>query len=167
LNSEKEEIDELYNIVIICLSKLYQDDKLLVYRSGMEQAVMFRFALYLNEIIKDINWFKKYNLTLDLEYNKNLVDLKRLPNLNKGVRPDLIIHRRQSNDYNKLIIEFKGWWSKVSNDKDIIKLKQFTCQEGEYKYDLGLFVDLQIDFILIKSFTNSTLSRCHKLKIEK
>lgn len=37
------------------------------------------------------------------------------------VYPDFILHKRGSNDFNILIIEFKTWWN-PQNDEDIEKL---------------------------------------------
>jgi hypothetical protein len=74
-----------------------------------------------------------------MEYNKNGTQQKNLGKSN--TQPDLIIHKRWSNDDNLLVVEFKhGLNSNVSNDK--IKLKGFTCQSKEYKYKLGVLVEL-------------------------
>ena len=51
------------------------------------------------------------------EYNKCHGDIKRTKRFRNGLRPDLIIHRRDSNEENKLVAEFKGWWNNdVKND---------------------------------------------------
>lgn len=55
----------------------------------------------------------------------------------KKLRPDIIVHRRRSNDKNEIIIEIKK--TKDCNfDKE--KLKLMTAQGGSYKYKLGVFI---------------------------
>lgn len=46
---------------------------------------------------------------LDSEYNRNKADKKFLPSWKSGCYPDIIIHKRGSNDDNFLVIEFKTW----------------------------------------------------------
>ena len=83
--------------------------------------------------------YKKYNL--DFEYNKNLDDVKRTKIFSNGTYPDLILHKRGSNDGNILVLEFKTWWNNNSNsNKDIEKLEDFVNQDGKYRYKFAGFV---------------------------
>lgn len=55
----------------------------------------------------------------------------------KKLRPDIIVHRRRSNNKNEIIIEVK----KIKNcNYDKEKLKLMTKQDGEYAYKLGVFI---------------------------
>jgi len=130
---------QLEEMIKNCVDQLYNNDMDLIARGGMEQSILFRFALYLNDYRKEIEWLKDFQL--DVEYNKNGVSSKRLPRRPNGVRPDLIIHSRGNNDANILVIEIKGWWNYEPREDDIIKLEDFTHQDGEYKYGLGVFLD--------------------------
>lgn len=140
---EQAQIKQLQVVISNCLESLYQMDSTLITRGGMEQSASFRFAIYLNEAIKEIDWLN--GLQLDIEYNKNGLNPKRTPRRPKGVRPDLIIHSRGNNDANILVVEIKGWWNDEPREFDRIKLEDFTHQDGEYKYGLGVFLELERD----------------------
>ena len=128
----EEQITQLEEIIQNSLVNLYQNDIELIQRGGMEQAVSFRFGLYLHGQCQQIEWLRHSDF--DMEYNKNGLNPKRIPNRPKGVRPDLIIHTRNSNEENILIVEIKGWWNTQSRKNDRIKIEDFVHQEGEYKY---------------------------------
>jgi hypothetical protein len=133
---------ELQEIIDQALKKLYHDDLDLIKRGGMERSVSFRFALYVYELILESEWLRRYNL--DLEYNKNGVKPKRLPTRPKGAQPDIILHRRGSNEENILVIEIKGWWNDYPRKDDYDKIVDFIHQEGEYKYGLGVLLELEV-----------------------
>lgn len=133
----KKEIDKL--IVVLYNYKLPYLD--MIFRGGMEQAISFHIGLYMYKYIKKRNWLKGYDI--DMEYNKNGDMGKVIPSRPNGARPDIIIHQRGLNDWNVLMIEVKGWWNKTSRDNDRDKLRDFTDQQGEYKYGLGVFLDLR------------------------
>lgn len=139
----QQQIEQLQGIITNSLENLYRIDSNLIERGGMEQSVAFRFAIYLNDFIREIDWLNE--LQLDIEYNKNGLNPKRTPRRPNGVRPDLIIHSRGDNDANTLIVEIKGWWNGESREVDRIKLEDFTHQDGEYKYGLGVFLELGRD----------------------
>lgn len=135
-----EQINKLKEIIQISLNNLYQNDIEIIQRGGMEQAVSFRFGTYLLAQCQQIEWLRHFDF--DMEYNKNGINPKRTPRRPNGVRPDLIIHKRNSNDTNILIVEIKGWWNNEDRENDEIKIEDFIHQEGEYKYGLGVFLDL-------------------------
>lgn len=135
-----DQLTQLQEIVRVSLAQLYQNDAELIRRGGMEQAVSFRFGMYLVGQCQQIDWLTP--MDFDMEYNKNGLYPKRIPRRLNGVRPDLIIHTRNSNENNILIIEIKGWWNTESRENDRIKLEDFVHQEGEYKYGCGVFLDL-------------------------
>ena len=132
---------KLKNIVKQAVQKFYENDIELVQVKGMEQACVFRIGLYLNEIMK--NYPELNHLQLDCEYNKSNRGTKMLAGVK--IRPDLIIHKRNlnnnhANQYNTLVIEFKGWWN--NNISDIEKLKNFTSPQYGYHYPLAIFIKL-------------------------
>lgn len=133
-----EQIEVLKQSINSTLENIYSIDYNLIERGGMEQSLSFRFGLYLNNILKDIDWLKNHDI--DLEYNKNGLNPKRTPRRPNGVRPDLVIHKRGENINNVLVIEFKGWWN-GDRESDLIKLEDFVNQDGEYKYALGVFIE--------------------------
>lgn len=138
-----EQIEQLMTILKTALDELYNKDKELIDRGVNERDIAFRLGLHLNPLLQDIEHLK--TLDLDIDYNKNGVNPKRTPRRPKGAVPDLIIHKRGNNDLNTLVIEIKGWWNKQPRQDDFIKLEDFTHQDGEYKYGLGVFVELGKD----------------------
>lgn len=111
-----------------------------------ERSIVFRWAYYLNTLLeptfnRQIIKCQKHPYKIDLEYNRHLFLQKKLDG--KIIFPDLIIHRRDTND-NLLIAECKGWWNEdISEiDKDKERLKEIT-QCNDFKYQLGLFVKFE------------------------
>jgi len=58
-----------------------------------------------------------------------------------------------------LVVEIKGWWNTTSRDDDYIKLEDFTDQRGEYKYGLGVFLELNQDNCEPEYFVNKVKER--------
>ena len=135
------QVEELKGLLNEGLNKLYKDDIGLISRGGMEQSISFRYAIYLNDLFKKVCWLKE--LDLDIEYGKNGGEAKSTPRKPKGTRPDIILHKREFNCSNILVIELKGWWNKTSRKNDIIKLEDFTHNDYGYKFRLGVLLDLR------------------------
>lgn len=136
-----KQITELKEMVNTSLRSLYTNDFQLIERAVNERAVVFRFGTYLNELLRD-STFQGYNL--DCEYNRNLGDAKRTENFPNGVIPDVLIHSRNLNTNNALVIEFKGHWNKLDREPDHKKIIDFTNQNStdNYKYGLGAVIEL-------------------------
>lgn len=62
----------------------------------------------------------------------------------RRVFPDIIVHCRGTNIYNKIVIEAKKHSNKdaVARLFDRIKLGLFTKKDGIYKYEIGFFIDI-------------------------
>ena len=99
---------------------------------------MFGTGVHLSNLLNNTQY-----ATLDLysEYNKNHGNVKTSRRFPKGLRPDLIIHKRDSNEENKLVAEFKGWWNNDIND-DIQKLEDLTDPNDYYHYLIGVFIQI-------------------------
>lgn len=118
-----------------------------------ERSIVFRYGLYLQDrITKTI--FENYNI--DCEYNRN-IDLEKKYHSNNGdilgCYPDIIIHKRGTNDDNLLVIEVKTWWNKnTKHDED--KLRDLTRQTSDYKYEYGLSITFgkDEDSVIMKWF---------------
>ncbi len=119
---------EIQRYVEICIGILLKKDLLLLENQAHERAISHKLAEYLQTKFQDLH--------VDCEYNRKGSDIKKVEGNN--VLPDIIIHRRNSNE-NILVIEMK-----ITNDDghDIKRLKKFTSQNGELKYQLGLFLKL-------------------------
>lgn len=157
-------IDEiLLEYINNSLEKVYKDDYHLILNRSLEtnhtndnhhvgeRSIVFRFAHYLLNYIDKDELFNEYDL--DCEYNRNGAECKRLPSFPNGVYPDVIIHKRGSNEKNLAIIEFKTYWnSNISNDER--KIIELIDKAGKYKYYREYVVVLQKDFkdIIINTY---------------
>ncbi len=135
----KDHLAVLEKLINSALDELYEKDEYLVTHRALEQACVFRFGHYLQNLMDAEDCFKNYNL--DLEYNRNGPTGKRTSSRRgQGAKPDLIIHKRGSNEYNLLIIEFKRG-TLISNG-DVQKVKEFMDPKGDYKYLCGKTISL-------------------------
>ncbi len=152
----------LLTLINTSLSELYAQDYYLIDNTPMngesdgkhyvgERAIVFRFAHYLLSNIEKMD--VDSDLSLDCEYNRNGCLSKALPSFPQGVIPDVIIHKRGSNDKNVLVMEFKTHWNdKQENDED--KIIELTDQQGVYKYAYGMTVLIGRDEPIIKLFVD-------------
>lgn len=137
------------------ISAVYQEDRFLLSyaqceREGLEQSFVFRTGIHLNNIIHSTQYA---SLDLDSEYNKNHGSAKTSRRFPNGLRPDLIIHRRDSNEKNLLVAEFKGWWNNdISND--IKKLEDLTDPNDKYRFLIGVFVQIDKTEAKFRYFIN-------------
>lgn len=138
-----EEQEYLVGILQRAVNSVYQEERFLLRfaqgdKEGLEQAFVFRTGVHLSNLLNDTPYA---TLDLDSEYNKNHGNAKTSRRFPNGLRPDLIIHRRDSNEENKLVAEFKGWWNN-DIDSDIRKLEDLTVQNDNYHYLIGVFVQI-------------------------
>ena len=148
--------DNLKCVIRTALELLYSEECCLLnfegtkesynYNHAGERSIVFRFAHYLcnlleqsTESINDNVQFKDYDV--DCEYNRNLYDLKRTPEHENGSYPDVIVHKRGTQNSNLLVIEIKTYWND-DTEEDIKKLKWYTDQNPDekfyYAYSYGL-----------------------------
>lgn len=141
--------DKLFKCINEAFRLLYENDSHLIYNWSFsdekrdtkhhvgERSIVFRFAHYLQNLIIEEDELKEFNL--DCEYNRNGAECKSLPSFPNGTFPDLIIHKRGSNDDNLLIMEFKTYWN-IDRENDIRKIMEFVDINGEYRYKIGISV---------------------------
>lgn len=144
-----DEIKKLNVLISKALDMLYLKDEHLIVNRPLtnfgqdeihhvgERAIVFRFAHYLQNLVEQDDIFSKYDL--DCEYNRNGVSNKKLPSFPNGTYPDVILHKRGSNDYNLLVMEFKTYWNKNQVD-DCRKICEFTSLSGKYAFHYGMTV---------------------------
>ena len=151
--------DLLLSLLKSSVKKCYSNDASLIDRS-MEQASVGRIFYYMQEAMsydKRFTSLKHYDL--DIEYNKNGYHIKETSRCQRGTKPDIILHRRQSLDHNLLIVEFKARKSRIRKYKDtginmdFIKLEDFTSNY-KYNYFLGVYVKLNKNNATYKYFQN-------------
>ena len=140
---------------------LYKNDSYLIKHSVHEQDISHRIAYYFENLLNNYSWYKKSSFNVDVEYNKNFDDPKRvysncddcgnarcyinqssyyIDNYQSPCKPDIILHERGSNDNNILVIEIK----KCNNEckDDFAKLSAFTCNASDYKYKIGIYINI-------------------------
>ncbi|WFN35903.1 hypothetical protein L1994_06970 [Methanomicrobium antiquum] len=150
-NIEKSLLEKL---IWEALTKLYKCDKYLIRHEPIlkylpdelkeyvsERAIVFRFGIYLQELMSANECLKYYHL--DCEYNRN-VDIIKKMGIN-AIIPDLIIHKRGSMKNNLLVLEIKTWWN-PDNKEDIEKINKLIDPEGEYKYKFGLSIIIEKNY---------------------
>lgn len=133
----------LVEVLRNAINAVYQEERFLLRFAqgdgeGLEQAFVFRAGIHLSNMLEGTPYAA---LDLDSEYNKNHGNAKTSRRFPNGLRPDLIIHRRDSNADNKLVAEFKGWWNN-DIDSDIQKLEDLTDPNDNYHYLIGVFVQI-------------------------
>jgi hypothetical protein len=131
------EVPDVLDRIRSALQTLLARDNDLFESDVWEPTLMHKFAEYLQPLFPEFN--------VDCEYNRNGNGPKRLP-LSRGLgsrgkRPDIVVHRRRSNEHNLVIIE-----GKKSNDRrrggierDRRKVEAFV-EEPPYSYRLGVFI---------------------------
>ena len=131
------------------VKKCYDDDFTLIKRA-MEQASVARIFHYMQTLIDTDGRYeclRQYNL--DCEYNKNGERKKATSRCFNGTKPDLTLHKRESNENNLLVVEFKSRkskgkkWDGTNKFMDEVKLEDFTSPE-DYDYQLGVWVKLNL-----------------------
>jgi len=140
----------LLSLVEKALVEVYAHQEYLIENRVSERSIVFWFGVYFHDLLRETE-YAVYNL--DVEYNRNLRDMKRTEHFRRGTYPDLILHERGCNKSNILVIEFKTWWNRQQS-KDIQKIKDFTDSNGEYNFQTGLFIELGRKEAKIKTLIN-------------
>ena len=154
-------IEQIEAKVLESIEQLYTYDFSLIKNNLNERTITHKLAEYLQKRFAEYNVDCEYNRdvtqsenhakTIDIE--KALRDeLNNCKSDNKveliqkevSTYPDIIIHRRESNDCNILIIEAKKSNNNIDKSFDLKKLKAFTFQNGRYRFDYGLFIEFKI-----------------------
>ena len=156
---------QINDIVLQATEKVLQNDLWLMKNDTSEQSISYKIAFYLHPLIEDFNVDCEYNGDVDRANNKKAIsvlksDLQRIGLLrnneaddlekeftNRAVFPDIIIHRRGTNQENLCIIEVKKSTSKVPYKYDFIKLSSYTSDkyDNNLKYQIGIFIEAVID----------------------
>ena len=134
----KYEHEEIKKKVNFAIDILFKNDSFLLEKDVNERSISHKLAEYLQILFPE--WH------VDCEYNRKMFNTTKMLEGIKGcskqkktdkIYPDIIVHRRATND-NLLVIETK----KGEKDDlcDIRKLELFTEKGGKYVYEWGLFI---------------------------
>ena len=134
----KEKIKIIKNVVKKSVKRIFENDFILLKNNTHEQDISHRLAHYMENSLNNYLWFRQSQLSVDVEYNRDIADTKKINNEN--CRPDIIIHERFTNENNIIAVEIK---KDNENDRDDFnKLRSFTqiTQGNQYKYQIGLYL---------------------------
>jgi len=124
----KEEINEKLKS---SLAILYQQDSYLLKKNSHEISIAHRLALYIQQ--KFDAWH------VDCEYNRDYTGNKKRIN-GEIVRPDIIIHRRETRKDNLVIILIKKMSGNLSEKKK--DLKKLSGYKKELGYRYAIFLEI-------------------------
>ncbi len=124
---------QVKQIIDSAIAKLIENDAELLDINVSERALMFHLARYIHELTP-------VEFNVDCEYNRHLKDPKSLlfaknaSGVDAGhkVLPDILIHIRNSDEKNLLVIEIKK--PEVNFDEDIKRLKAFKKEPYSYTF---------------------------------
>ena len=109
---------------------LLKNDLFLLSNNCDEWSISHKFAEYIQDSFPE--WH------VDVEYNRDRDQIKTLEN--EIVRPDIIVHIRDTS-FNHLVFEVKKSNQGAQEiDEARQRLVSFTNQNGRYHYDLGIIV---------------------------
>ncbi len=119
------------------IDKFLENDIHLLKIDSHESSLSFRIGLYLMEEFE--NW------DVDMEYNRRGTEKKRIDIDNELslFRPDLIVHKRNNDGYNYIVIQIKKNTYELNGDemnKDRDYLKKLTLDTGLYDYRFGILL---------------------------
>ena len=134
----KEKIKIIKNVVKKSVKRIFENDFILLKNNTHEQDISHRLAHYMENSLNNYSWFRQSQLSVDVEYNRDIADTKKIDNEN--CRPDIIIHERLTHKNNVIVIEIKK--DSEYDRVDFERLKKFTkiSEENPYKYQIGLYL---------------------------
>jgi len=127
--SRNPDLDGIKIRIVSALFDLYRHDHELFDSEANERSITHKLAEYLQR------QFPVWQV--DCEYNRRMNETKKIGR--KRVFPDIIVHKRRTND-NLLVIEVKK--GEIDCTKDINKLRGFLSSPN-YLYRYGLFLALE------------------------
>jgi hypothetical protein len=143
---------KIRRIIELALSELYNNDSILINRSTKEESINHWLAIYIDSIIKE-KVKLKLDYNVDVEYNRDMTSefFDGSAMNNKIIRrstielsfqeviPDIIVHKRGSNEHNYLCIEAKKKYSgNRARNRDLNKI--LGLLEEPFKYSFGSII---------------------------
>lgn len=145
------ELREIVESVELAIGQLIQNEGGILRRGLNELNLSNHLAFYLMPYFSDYDVDTEYNGDINKPNDRKALDIARnrieavrqTPNAqnNYKLRPDIIIHVRETNEHNLVVIEVKkDSHPKHLKDFDLIKLEHLTINYlgNHYNYDLGI-----------------------------
>ncbi len=151
---------KILELITRAVETLWRRDSELIKREVHEECINHRFAIYLEKEFQNI--MMKEGLSLDIEYNKNGINPKTYGSKDKKFRPDIIIHERNSNSNNYVVIEAKK--NRLSkSDKE----KLINCKLEPYNYKVALGIEYGVGKDYFNLYIYESNGSNQKIKINK
>jgi len=145
-----ENEEEMFEKVKSAFTKFFKNNATLFDVNANERSITHKLAEYLQEAFS--------HMDVDCEYNRHRNLVKKISVYEhekimpddleaKTVYPDVVIHKRKTDDHNLLVIEVKKANSaRRTNKDDEKKLKAFTGNDyhNNYHYKVGLYVEIDV-----------------------
>ena len=148
--SNNEKIVELIGIFEKAKEKFLKEEKEIIEINVNERTLSARLMFHLQTLLLENESYREtYKpYSVDCEYNRMNKDMKKIiqeDNIVNLIYPDIILHKRNSND-NLIAIEMKKICSNnnEAKNKDRIKLKALTNSKGknDFHYILGVYFEV-------------------------
>lgn len=138
---------KLRAIVNSAIDNFNQNEINLIKLDVSERCICAKFASYVEKSI-DNTEFKSYDV--DVEYNRNEYDIKRLDD---RIVVDLIVHKRGENQDNSnlICIEMKKGYKRLDYKRDKERLGKLTVENSEYHYLAGYMILAEKNGLRIES----------------
>ena len=167
MNKEGMNKEDIKQLITRSLKILIQSDGGLIRKKVREECINHKLACYLEQLLNK-NSNNLFSYSVDLEYNKNYNEPKKAivdeNNNTKAIRPDIIIHKRDTNKYNLIAFEIK---KEYTNKYDLVKIKGLL--RPPYNYTYGCLISYLPDknYIIVKLLSNQTQEIEDKFKVNK
>lgn len=138
------------------IEKLIINEKDLIERGLAELNLTSHLTKYLTPLFEGYNVDSEYNgdilkpndrKALDIAKNRMIsIGIEPNDSNNYKLRPDIIIHKRNTNEFNLVVIELKkDTNSQKSKDFDLLKLEHMTIDYSgnHYNYRLGVSIIIE------------------------
>ncbi len=141
-------MEEVKKIIELALADLYENDRIIINRHTKEEAINHWLAIYINRRVKEKTNLK-FDYNVDVEYNRNVTgEFFDIATVNKKIIrssiiglacqeiiPDIIVHKRGSNQHNYLCIEAKKkYLGNKAKNKDLNKILGLLDAPFDYKF---------------------------------
>ena len=151
--------NEIEGIVKCCIQTLRRRDKIILDINVNERTITHKLAEYLQQHLPEFNVDCEYNRYEDYQKRiRNVKDRARdMSNLNSNelaeliwenkdadtIYPDIIVHKRRSQENNILVIEVKKSSNLDTGEFDKKKIEELMNRP--YNYNFGLFLRIDLD----------------------
>ena len=131
---EQLDQNDLEGLLRDAQEELERNDSNLLLEGVLEVAIAHQLACYLKP--------RFYGYSMDIEYDRQGRNPKRVGALDKRIRPDIVIHERSTNDHNLLVVECKKSSSRAGSSDD--KKKLAALKRAPFKYARAVFVRIPV-----------------------